>query len=441
MKRLRPGVMLVSFLLAVFGTVAQTPLPTTTVQDTVYNASGAPTSGTVVVSWGAFTTATGASVPAGSTSATIGANGLLSITLAPNAEASPLGSYYTATFHLSDGTTSRQFWVVPQTVAGGGPAKLVAIQNSVLPTSVAMQTVSKAYVDTAIAKAVTGTPADTSSLYVLKTGDTMTGPLLLPADPVSPLQAADKNYVDENVTAIASGVGGKVSLLPAATQVVTQPSGTQLETNLLNGEVYANEYLSGFGNNGIANALATPDCTSGCDVKVDPKYVGSDVANLAYMPGQTNVIDQRGGGEAITTLDPLPKTGNANVSEAIHQEATLSEQGLQALRPGAVGVAQYTEALELAAPAGGSNLYPETIETPPYFKSTYGVLQMTGTYNTQGQHVQMGSSINCFGVGDCLAGSQFILSSGGYRDNADEAASGNWPARAAQSVRGTRRSP
>ena len=52
-----------------------------------------------------------------------------------------------------------------------------------------MQTVSKAYVDNAIAVAVTGTPLD-SSPYVLKAGDTMTGPLSLPGDPTSPLQAA-----------------------------------------------------------------------------------------------------------------------------------------------------------------------------------------------------------------------------------------------------------
>ena len=418
---------LVSVLLVMFAgrgvlARAQGPLPTTTVQDTVYSASGAPASGNVLVSWGAFTTAAGASVPAGSTSATIGANGLLSIALAPNAQATPMGSYYTATFHLSDGTTSRQFWVVPETIAGGGPAKLAAIQNSVLPTSVAMQTVSKAYVDTAIAKAVTAAPAATSSLYVQKTGDTMSGPLLLPADPVSPLQAADKNYVDENVTAIASGVGGKVSLLPAGTQVVTQPSGTQLETNLLNGELYANEYLNGFGNNGIVNALAAPDCTSGCDLKVDPKYAGMDTANFATMPGQTAVIDQRGGADSRTTVDPLPKTSNSNVTESLQQEATLSAPQLQALRPGAVGVAQYTEALLMEAPTGGSNLYPQTIETPPYFKNTYGVLQLTGVYNTQGQHVQFGNDINCYGVGDCLAGSQFIQSSGGYRDNADEGA-------------------
>ena len=54
----------------------------------------------------------------------------------------------------------------------------------------------------------------------------MTGPLVLPADPVSANQAADKNYVDENIAATAGGLGQKVSLLPTANQTVAQPSGT-----------------------------------------------------------------------------------------------------------------------------------------------------------------------------------------------------------------------
>jgi hypothetical protein len=178
--------------------------PTTTVQDTVYNASGAPASGTVLVSWSAFTTAGGTAVPAGTTTATIGANGLLSLTLVPNVGATPMGSYYTAVFHLSDGTTSREYWVVPAVVPGGAPATLAAIRNQVLPTSVAMQTVSKQYVDSAIAAAVTGTPEE-SSPYVLKAGDTMMGPLSLPADPVNTNQAADKHYVDTSVAAVGSG--------------------------------------------------------------------------------------------------------------------------------------------------------------------------------------------------------------------------------------------
>ncbi len=204
---------------------AAAQVATTTVQDTVYSANGTPASGTVLVSWGTFTTAAGQTVPAGNTSATIGAGGLLSIALAPNAGATPMGSYYTAVFHLSDGTTSREYWVIPVTVAGGGPVTLAAITNQVLPISVAMQTVSKQYVDNAIAAASTGFPLATSP-YVQKVGDTMTGPLVLPADPVSPNQAADKNYVDENVAATSAGLGQKVSLLPTATQTVAQPSGT-----------------------------------------------------------------------------------------------------------------------------------------------------------------------------------------------------------------------
>jgi len=214
------GVTLVGILMAVLTgagirAAAQGPLATTTVQDTVYSASGTPASGTVLVSWSAFTAASGVAVPAGSTSLTIGSSGALTIALVPNAGATPMGSYYTATFHLSDGTTSREYWVVPVTIAGGGPARLAQIENQVLPTSVAMQTVSRAYVDTAIARAVAGVPAASSSPYVLKAGDTMTGPLALPADPVSPNQAADKNYVDESVAAIASGLAG--AILPGGT--------------------------------------------------------------------------------------------------------------------------------------------------------------------------------------------------------------------------------
>ena len=228
MSGTRRGWMLLVVLVALMiGGVrtAAAQVATTTVQDTVYSANGTPASGTVLVSWSTFTTAGGQTVPAGNTSATISAGGLLSIALAPNAGATPMGSYYTAVFHLSDGTTSREYWVIPVTVPGGGTVTLAAITNQVLPISVAMQTVSKQYVDQAIAAASTGFPLATSP-YVQKVGDTMTGPLVLPADPVSPNQAADKNYVDENAAATSAGLGQKVSLLPTATQAVAQPSGT-----------------------------------------------------------------------------------------------------------------------------------------------------------------------------------------------------------------------
>jgi len=406
---------------AVLVQVARAQVPTTTVQDTVYNAEGQPASGTVLLSWNAFTTAGGGAVPAGSTSVTIGTNGLLTVALAPNAGATPMGSYYTAIFHLSGGTVSRQYWVVPVAVPGGGPAKLAAIQNQVLPTSVAMQTVSKAYVDNAIAAAVTGTPTDASP-YVLKAGDTMTGPLVLPADPVSPLQAADKNYVDENVAAIAAGLAQKVSLVPSATQTVAQPAGTQLDVNLLNGELYASQYVSGAGNNGIGNALSGADCTSGCKLQVERTYGSTESLANAELRSGTAVVDSRGGTVAETVENPLAVAGGASLGQTVTQLETISTPQLNVSRPGSGALSAYAMSLTTEALTGGSNLFPENVETPPYFKSTYGVLALEGVYNTQGQHVQLGNQVYCYGVGDCLAGSQTIVSSGGYRDSADEGA-------------------
>jgi trimeric autotransporter adhesin len=50
-------------------------IATTQVTDTVYRADGTAATGTVIVSWEAFTTAIGQSVPSGTTSAVIGAGG------------------------------------------------------------------------------------------------------------------------------------------------------------------------------------------------------------------------------------------------------------------------------------------------------------------------------------------------------------------------------
>ena len=101
------GVCLISFVLA--GLAFAQGIGTTTVQGTVYLANGMPGSGTVQVTWPAFTTASNQTVTAGRTTGTIGSNGFLSLNLAPNLGSSPSGLYYTAVFHLSDGTTSTEY--------------------------------------------------------------------------------------------------------------------------------------------------------------------------------------------------------------------------------------------------------------------------------------------------------------------------------------------
>ena len=425
MSGVRRGWLLLVVLVATMAggvNVAAGQIATTTVQDTVYSADGTPASGTVLVSWNEFTTASGESVAAGSTSATIGAGGVLTMSLAPNAGSTPMGTYYTAVFHLSDGTVSREYWVVPVTVPGGGPATLAAIKNQVLPASVAMQTVSKQYVDTAIAAAETGFPLD-SSPYVLKAGDTMTGPLVLPADPVNTNQAADKHYVDTNVAALTAGLSQKVSTLPTATQVVAQPAGTQLEVNLLNGELYATGYLNGNGSYGISDALSSPDCAAGCEVVVDPKYTGGDGISppgFATNPGETAVLDERGGAQTVSTLNPLGLAATAAWTESLSQTETQTVPQAKALRPGISSPTSHTLQLSMQALTGGSNQFPQNVETVPYFKSTYSTLTMTGNYYTQGQHDQSGNFVNCYAVGDCIGQGQYIMTMGGYRDEGDE---------------------
>lgn len=416
-----PGAMRIA-MMPVSAQVSQ--IATTTVTDTVYRADGTTANGTVVVSWQAFTTSAGQAVPSGSTSATITA-GAMSVALVPNAGSTPMGSYYTAVYHLDDGTVSKEFWAVPTSQT---PVQVSAIKTTVLPTSVAMQTVSKSYVDTAIAAAVSGHPLDTSNPYVLKTGDTMTGPLVLPGDPTTPTQAADKNYVDTNVTALTTGLGQKVSLFPAGTQTVTQPSGTQLQVSRLNGTESASLYVSGLGNNGIANAVTSPDCASGCDVKVEQTYNSTE----NYQPSSwntgsgngsgTHVEDDRLGQRRDSYLNPVSsQTVNEDAGQVINVTSTRNTASQFAAtggqEPGSYGLLIKHQAL-----TGGSNLYPNDIGPVPYFKTNYDAMMLTGTYNTMGQHALSSKSINCYGVGDCLIGSQFLNTSGGFRDNADEGA-------------------
>jgi hypothetical protein len=166
---------------------------TTTVSGTVYLANGLPGSGTLVLSWPTFTTSGGQLIEADSTSVTIPANGLVNVNLAPNLGATPAGEYYTALYYMSDGSTHTQYWIVPAT----STATLAGVQAQVMPSAQAVQAVSKAYVDQAI--------AGLSGGGIGLSGGTLTGPLYLSGDPTQPLQAADKHYVDTTAVPLSGG--------------------------------------------------------------------------------------------------------------------------------------------------------------------------------------------------------------------------------------------
>ena len=182
------GLLLIELCLLGMGSLAYTQaFSTTTVQGTVYLANGQPGTGTLVVSWSSFTTASGQLVTADNTTVPIASNGFVSVNLAPNQGATPAGLYYTAVFYLSDGSVNTQYWMVPVSSS----ATLGQVQAQLMPATQAIHAVSKAYVDQEIAAVA----ADTQS-YLPTTGGTLSGPLTLCCDPVTPLQAADKRYVD-----------------------------------------------------------------------------------------------------------------------------------------------------------------------------------------------------------------------------------------------------
>lgn len=172
---------------------------TTAVQGTVYFANGQPAGGTLEVSWPTFTTAAGQLISAGQTTVTVGADGFVSVNLAPNQGATPAGEYYTAVFYQSDGTVTTQYWVVPE----AAQASLAQVQAQVMPAAQAVQAVSKAYVDQTVAQAL--------GSQLLSSGGNLTGPLYLNADPTQPLQAADKHYVDSSFSAALPLSGGTIT--------------------------------------------------------------------------------------------------------------------------------------------------------------------------------------------------------------------------------------
>src|SRR5271166_2143101 len=174
-------------------------IATTTVQGTVYRADGSAATGVVIVSWPAFSTSANQSIAAGSVTATIGEDGFVSLNLTPNLGAYPAGSYYTAVYHLNDGTVSKEYWVVPATTT----ATISAIRAQLAPATVPVQPVGKSYVDSSIA-AIEGN-------YLPLAGGTMTGALVLDGDPTGSSQAATKHYVDALVSTEVPLAGGSMS--------------------------------------------------------------------------------------------------------------------------------------------------------------------------------------------------------------------------------------
>ncbi len=165
---------------------AQNP-STTTISDVVYRADGTLAGGTLLISWPTFSTAAGQAVAAGRKSVTLAEGGVLSVDLIPNTGATPPGTFYTVVYQLDDGTVKTEYWIV----TANSPTTIAAVRT-VLGSG-----------NSAVTTSGVGS-------FVSKAGDSMSGPLQLPGDPVAPNQAATKHYVDNGLTVKADVIGGVV---------------------------------------------------------------------------------------------------------------------------------------------------------------------------------------------------------------------------------------
>ena len=264
-------ILLVVSIVAVIGTAAYAQsVSTTTVQGTVYLANGQPGSGTLSVSWPAFTTASGQAVAADQMNVTIGSGGYLSVNLAPNLGATPAGLFYTVVYYLSDGTTSTEYWVIP----AAAQATLGSVRAQLMPAAQAVQAVSKAYVDEAI--------SELTESQLTATGGTLTGPLYLSGDPTQPLQAADKHYVDESAALAGSLAGG------ALTGALTGPSITAKQ---LGGTYQADQFSGADFGAKLQACLSSLSATNGgtCDAR---NFTGSQSmgSTLTISTGNATVL-------------------------------------------------------------------------------------------------------------------------------------------------------
>lgn len=213
-----------TILLSSLWSMAQGPA-LTTVSDTVYRADGQPASGTLLISWPAFSTANGLAVAAGVNSALLSAGGALSAQLAPNVGASPAGTVYTVVYQLSDGEVKTEYWTVPTT----SRTTIAAMRTVLGASSSVSQMATQQFVNAALAS-----KADEAAVVHIGRTETITGLKQFSLSPRVPTpqsttDSANKAYVD-------AGLAGKAYLVNGLVAPVELGSGSANNSVCLHGD-------------------------------------------------------------------------------------------------------------------------------------------------------------------------------------------------------------
>ncbi|HTR24659.1 MAG TPA: hypothetical protein VMI10_11800 [Terriglobales bacterium] len=367
----------------------------TTVSDTVYRADGTAAGGTALISWPSFQTAAGNVVAAGKQSITIGPGGALSAQLAPNAGATPVGTYYVVIFQLDDGTVRSEYWSVPTT----SPVTIAAVR--ITPgTGLANTVATRQYVDQAVANVGSGS-------YVSKAGDTMTGPLTLPGPPTSPSQAADRQYVDNGLAAKADLVNGMVppgelgsGNASSATCLTGNstwgacgggaPAGITYATTDLNWSQSLASALIG----GAAATVTLSPCPAGLDTTSGAGYQvlisgggNSEAVNVATTAGSCTP----GAGSGTIRFTPF-------FSYPAGSTIGSASSGIQETMNAACGndpTSSKNAQCNVTIPANGPGY-------PNHLFNTYNVAGTIYLHSNQSVLNGYGVSLNCVGRGPCL---------------------------------------
>lgn len=172
---------------------------TTRVSDVVYRADSTPAAGVLLISWPAFTTASGTPVTAGTKNVSLGSDGSFSVDLVSNVAANPPGAYYTVVYQLED-VVKTEYWLV----GTSSPTTLSAVRAT--PGSgTATPPVSRQYVDIAVAAKATD-----NSVVHLGGAETIAGTKAFTVSPSVPApvantDAVNKAYVDSAVASVGAG--------------------------------------------------------------------------------------------------------------------------------------------------------------------------------------------------------------------------------------------